>query len=202
MAGKVKVDIFSDYVCPFCYLGLPAAERLQRELRGRIEVEWKAFELRPEPSPLLDPQGEYLTRTWSQAVYPLAEQRKMGLKLPPVQPRSRKALEAAEFAREQGRFDVFHEALFRAFFQDGRDIGQTEVLLKIGEQVGLDRDALRQVLATDRYKEKILQDQAEATRLGITGVPTYVVDGRYFVVGAQPYEALKQAVEKALKETK
>jgi len=202
VVDKVKVTIFSDYVCPFCYLGLPVAERLQKELGDRVEVDWKAFELRPEPAPLLDPQGEYLTRVWSQAVYPLAKERKMRLKLPPVQPRSRKALEAAEFAREQSKFDLFHEGLFRAFFQDGRDIGQIEVLLETGEQVGLDRDALRRVLITDRYKEKVLQDEAEAARLGITGVPTHIVAGRYFVVGAHPYEALKQAVEKALKETK
>ena len=57
MADKVSVKIFSDYVCPFCYLGLPAAARLQRELRDQVEVEWKAFELRPEPAPLLGREG-------------------------------------------------------------------------------------------------------------------------------------------------
>ncbi|MFQ5840684.1 MAG: DsbA family protein, partial [Candidatus Methylomirabilales bacterium] len=156
--------------------------------------------LRPEPAPLLDPRGEYLTRVWSQAVYPMAEARGMTLQLPPVQPRSRKALEAAEFAREQGKFDEFHLACFRAFFEEGRDIGDPEVLLALGEEVGLARDALQQALATDQYTPKVLADQAEAARLGITGVPTYIVGERHVVVGAQPYEVLREVTDRALHE--
>lgn len=201
MADRVSVKIFSDYVCPFCYLGLPGGDRLQRELRDQVEVEWKAFELRPEPAPLLDPRGEYLARVWSEVVYPLARERKMRLRLPPVQPRSRKAFEAAAFARDQGKFPVLHEALFRAFFQEGRDIGQVEVLVEIGGEVGLDRDALHRALASGQYTDRVLQDQAEAGRLRITGVPTHIVGGRHVLGGAQPYAALRAAVEKALEET-
>lgn len=74
VADRLSVTIFSDYVCPFCYLGLPVAARLQRELPEQVEVKWKAFELRPEPAPLLDPRGAYLARVWSEAVYPLARE--------------------------------------------------------------------------------------------------------------------------------
>jgi predicted DsbA family dithiol-disulfide isomerase len=70
VADEASVKIFSDYVCPFCYLGLPAAARLEGELQDQAEVEWKALELRPEPAPLLAPGGQYLARVWSEAVYP------------------------------------------------------------------------------------------------------------------------------------
>src|SRR3569623_2095405 len=88
-----------------------------------IEVRWREFLLRPEPLPTLDPAGDYLRYTWARVVYPMAAQRDMTLHLPPVQPRSRKALELAAYARAQGHFDAVHRALLRAFFEEGRDIG-------------------------------------------------------------------------------
>ena len=101
-AGPVRLSIWSDYVCPFCYLELPLLDQLNAELGDRVAVDWRAFELRPDPVPTLDPDAPYLHRVWSQSVYPMAEARGMTLRLPPVQPRSRKALEAAEFARSVG----------------------------------------------------------------------------------------------------
>ena len=88
------------------------------------EIIWKAFELRPEPVPTLDPRGDYITRAWKHSVYPLAERLGMTMRLPPVQPRSKRAHEAAHWARSQGRFDDYHKAVFRAFFERGEDIGQ------------------------------------------------------------------------------
>ena len=85
-----------------------------------IEVVWRAFELRPEPVATLDPRGEYLQRVWKNSVYPMAERLGMTMKLPPVQPRSRLAHEAAHWAREQGRFDDYHAAVFRAFLKEGK----------------------------------------------------------------------------------
>src|ERR671938_233197 len=139
---EVRISVWSDYVCPFCYLELPVLDRLAAELDG-CEIDWRAFELRPEPEPTLDPDGEYLHRVWNQAVYPIARQRGMTLKLPPVQPRSRKAFEAAEHARDRGRFDEMHEALFRAFFQGGRDLADIAVLEDITRPLGLDPGRLR-----------------------------------------------------------
>lgn len=104
MAGKVRITVWSDYVCPFCYLKEPVLERICQEYGEAVDLEWRAFELRPEPVPTLDPNGEYLHTVWNQAVYPIARQKGMTLRLPPVQPRSRRALELAEFARQQGRF--------------------------------------------------------------------------------------------------
>lgn len=203
--AAVRLLVWSDYVCPFCYLEVPVLDRLRDAYGGRVAVAWRAFELRPEPEPTLDPDGEYLHRVWGQSVYPMAEQRGMTLRLPPVQPRSRKAHEAAAFARAAGRFEMMHEALFRAFFEDGFDIGREDVLTDIGHSVGLDRDALAQSLREGRHADVVLDDQRTASRLGLTGVPaTVVVPGQglggtpLLVSGARPFEVVAGAVEQVL----
>jgi predicted DsbA family dithiol-disulfide isomerase len=202
---RVLITVWSDYVCPFCYLEEPVLERLQEEYGDRLEIDWRAFELRPEPVPTLDPDGEYLHRVWNASVYPMAERRGMALRLPPVQPRSRRALEAAEFAREAGRFDEMHRALFRTFFEDGRDLDDLEVLLDVGGSVGLGRDELRAALEEGRYTDKVLEDERMAQEIGISGVPGMRVGPRgaplqeaEVVTGAQPYELVRAAVERAL----
>jgi predicted DsbA family dithiol-disulfide isomerase len=130
----------------------------------------------------------------------------MTLRLPPVQPRSRKALEAAEYARGEGRFDEMHETLFRAFFEDGKDIGREEVLLEFGASVGLDLEGLRVALEEGRYTEKVLADEELARRIGVCSVPTMFVgpvgqppEKAEAIVGAQPYGGrIEAAVERAL----
>jgi predicted DsbA family dithiol-disulfide isomerase len=168
---RARLDVWSDYVCPFCYLEMPVIDAVQREFGAALVVEWHAFELRPEPVPTLEPAGEYLRTTWARSVYPMAAQRAMVLRLPPVQPRSRKAFEAAEFARDHERFDAMHHALFKAFFEDGQDIGQVPVLASIGAGVGLDAAALTAALEQDRYTDRVVRDESLAHRLGIHAVP-------------------------------
>lgn len=200
MSGShLLLDIWSDYVCPYCYLELPVLERLREEFGDRVLIEWHAYELRPDPVPTLDPGGDYLRSVWARSVYPMAEQRNMVLRLPPMQPRSRKALEAAEFARERGRFDPMHEAIFRAFFEHGRDIGSVEVLIDVGAGIGLDGEALRAALESDRHTARVLEDEATARRLGVTAVPTLVArtDGQPLeagvaVSGALAYPQLRE----------
>lgn len=195
----VHVEVWSDYVCPFCYLELPELARLSQEL-PHMAVTWRAFELRPDPAPTLDPDGEYLHRVWNASVYPMARERGMVLRLPPVQPRSRLALETAEFARAEGRFDTVNEGLFRAFFQDGRDLADTDVLLDVGAAAGLDATALRDALREGRCTEAVLADERLAQALGISGVPGLLVHGgdraaARLISGAQPYAALRRVVE-------
>ena len=195
----IRIAVWSDYVCPFCYLELPVLDRLQAEFDGHLEVDWLAFELRPEPAPALDPNGAYLHRIWNQSVYPMAVERGMALRLPPVQPRSRKAFQAAEFARREGLFDPMHRTLFRAFFEEGRDLADKAVLLDIGGSVGLDVSEMREALESGRYTPKVLADQAAARDVGVSGVPALVVgsgDKGYLVSGAQPYEMLRQVIDR------
>lgn len=204
--SRARITVFSDYVCPFCYLEEPDLARVREEYGGAVEVDWRAYELRPHPIPTLDPDGEYLHRVWNASVYPMARSLGMALRLPPVQPRSRKALEAAEYAREEGRFDEMHTALFKAFFEDGKDIGEEGVLLEAGAAVGLDREGLRAALEEGRYTEKVLADEELARRLGVESVPTMLVglageplEEAEAIVGAQPYGGrLESAVERAL----
>lgn len=132
MMPKIRITVWSDYVCPFCYLQEPVLAQVRQAYGDRVDVEWRAFELRPEPMPTLDPQGEYLQSVWTRAVYPMARHRNMTLRLPPVQPRSRSALELAEYAKQEGCFEEVHRRVFQAFFEDGRDLGRIDVLTEIG----------------------------------------------------------------------
>ena len=70
--GQVHIDVWSDYVCPFCYLAEPTLAQVEQEFKGAVQMNWRAFELRPEPVPTLDSQGEYLRDIWARAVYPMA----------------------------------------------------------------------------------------------------------------------------------
>ena len=205
-----RLTVFSDYVCPFCYLEEPDLARIRRDYGELVEVDYRAYELRPDPVPTLDPDGDYLHRVWNSAVYPMANSLGMTLRLPPVQPRSRRALEAAEYAREQGRFDAMHDALFRTFFAEGRDLDDLPTLLEVGESAGLDRDGLSRALEEGRYTEKVISDEELAKRLGITSVPTILVGPADLpleesepVVGTQTSNGrLRAAVERALNHEK
>lgn len=154
----------------------------------------RAFELRPDPVPTLDPQGEYLTRVWREVVYPMAERMGMPLRLPPVQPRSRLAHEAARFAAGQGCLEAFHEEVFRAFFQRGEDIDRADVLVELGKGVGLEGAALRQALATREFETEVTADEELAESLGVHAVPAYVVDRRRVVTGVRTVEELRGLV--------
>ena len=159
-----------------------------------MRVERRAFELRPDPVPTLEPQGEYLTRAWREVVYPMAERMGMPLRLPPVQPRSRLAHEAARFAAGQGCLDIFHEEVFRAFFQRGEDIGRVEVLVELGQGVGLDGTALGQALATRKFEAEVTSDEGLAERLGVHAVPAYVVARSRVITGVRTVAELRALV--------
>ncbi len=160
-----------------------------------IEIVWRAFELRPDPVPTLDPKGDYLQRAWSTSVYPLAERLDITMKLPPVQPRTRLAHEAAHWALTQGRFDDYHAEMFRAFFERGEDIGDVDVLALLALELGLDAGSLRSALQTREFKESVLADERAAARLGVSGVPAFVANRKAAVSGVQPLDSLKQLVD-------
>lgn len=201
----VRLVVWSDYVCPFCYLQVPVLERVLEDYGDQVAIDWRAFELRPDPVPTLDPDGDYLHDVWERSVYPMAEERGLTLRLPPVQPRSRKAHEAAAYARGVGQFGVLHSALFRAFFEEGLDIGDDAVLADLAATAGLDAGALLDALRTGRFREVVDTDLNLARRMGLTGVPATVVvpdetlgGPPLLVSGAQPYEQVAGAVEQAL----
>lgn len=160
-----------------------------------VEIIWRAFELRPEPVPVLDPRGEYLRGAWKNSVYPLAERLGITMRLPPVQPRSRLAHEAAHWARAQGRFDDYHAAVFRAFFERGEDIGDMEVLVALSTKLGLSGDSLRRALEAREFERSVLEDEGEAEALGVGGVPAFVANRRAALSGVQTLGNLRMLVE-------
>ena len=200
----IQIDVWSDYVCPFCYLEEPILKRLAQEDGDGLTIRWRAFELRPYPVPTLDPNGTYLRDIWSRAVYPMAKERGMSLRLPPVQPRSRLAHEAAIFAEKHGHFDAMNSALFKAFFEDGSDIGDVRTLLEVGKGIGLDPEQLRDALEREQEKKRVLADEELALELDISGVPAMLIhasdeplDHPIFVSGAQPLEYIRAGVNEA-----
>jgi predicted DsbA family dithiol-disulfide isomerase len=200
----VQLDVWSDYVCPFCYLVEPTLAQIQQDGKGKVRISWHAFELRPDPVPTLDPNGNYLRDVWERAVYPMAKARGMVLRLPPVQPRSRLAHEAAAFAREDGRFESMNHALFRAFFEHGEDIGQLPILEDLAASASLKRRKLSAALQSGQYREQVLNDEETAHRLGLSGVPASLIraagapiERAILVEGAQPVDVCREAVARA-----
>ncbi len=108
----------------------------------------------------------------------MTTERGLLLSLPPVQPRSRKAFETAFFERESGRFDAVHRAIFKAFFEDGIDIGDIDALLDIAATCGIDPESLEEALLGDELTDAVIEDEEFATKLGVTSVPCRAVAGR------------------------
>jgi predicted DsbA family dithiol-disulfide isomerase len=160
-----------------------------------VELIWRAFELRPEPVPMIDPNSEYLQRVWSDSVSPLAERLGVTMRFPPVKPRTRLAHEAAHWSRAQGRFDDYHDEIFRAFFERGEDIGDADVLIAIALALGLDNHALRQALTSHEFAASVLADEHKAARLGVNGVPAFVGNRKAALSGVQTIENLKRLIE-------
>lgn len=166
-------------------------------------MEWRAFELHPETPP----EGRRLSaevrarfggrfeRLRQQA---LTSGREMVA--PEVIANSRRALEASEYARERGRHEAFHAAVFRRFYGEGQDIGRWDALRAAAEEVGLDPDEMQRATDAGRYRAAVDAQITEALTLGITGVPTFILDGRYAVVGAQPYEVFQPVMVQLAKD--
>jgi predicted DsbA family dithiol-disulfide isomerase len=159
-----------------------------------VELIWRAFELRPEPVPMIDPNSEYLRRVWSDSVAPLAERLGVTMRFPPVKPRTRIAHEAAHWARAQGRLDDYNDEIFRAFFERGEDIGDADVLIALALALGFDTHSLRQALNSHEFVASVLADEREAARLGVSGVPAFVANRKAALSGVQPVENLRKLI--------
>ena len=158
-----------------------------------LEIVWRAFELRPEPAPMLDPESDYLRQAWNRSVVPIAVRLGMRMRMPGVIPRSRLAHEAAAWARARGEFETMHEAIFRSYFELGEDIGREEVLAGQAAASGLDGDGLRKALQNHDHLPEVLEDERRAAQLGLTGVPTFVAGART-AFGVQDADTLEKLV--------
>lgn len=188
----VTIQIFSDYVCPFCRLGEVAAK--QTAAQTGAQLVWRAHQLRKEGPPRLDPRGEAMTKGWRETIYPMADRLGVAIRQPSRLPLTRLAHEAAAWARAQGRFAAFHEAVLRAYFNDDQDIGELPVLLQLAGQLGLDADDLNDALNRQRHADDVDEDLLISETYGVKGVPTFVIGGA-LLYGVQESAALTQAIE-------
>ncbi len=192
-----KIAIYTDYVCPYCLL----AEKVVQDAIGDlpVEIEWRAFELRPEPVPTLRVEDPYLPAIWQRSVYPIAARLGIPIRLPSwsPQPRTAKAFEVLALAKERGAGHAYSLGVLRAFFQEDRNIGDPDVLVELAAEAGLDRNEVRKALDEGTYE----QSHREALRharedMAITSVPTIVVGEQVFR-GMPTVDELKSAISLA-----
>jgi predicted DsbA family dithiol-disulfide isomerase len=193
-----SIRLYSDYVCPYCYF---AEHILDQATQGQsVIVEWMPFELRPAPTPTLRPEGEYLQRVWRESVYPMAEQLGLRIVLPRIspQPHTGLAFEGYQYALDHQQAKPYTHRMFTAFFQDGRNVGDINVLREIAQELGMDPKEFRTVLETGHYRERHLAALRHATEdMQITAVPTFAVNGhvlRGLPSSSQLQQFLSQAV--------
>ena len=199
---KVKVIIYSDYICPFCYIGFHRIGKLKEQFD--LDVEWRPFEIHPEipkDGVLLDKllfPKEYLEMVMTN-VKRLADEDGITLKFSDKLPNSRLALYISEFMRKKGKFDEFHELVFDKYWKEGEDIGDLSLLLELSESIGLNRNEILNFIKSDEPLNMLRKTQLELRRYGINGVPTFIIGDR-IIVGVQPYEVFKKVIKKVLKE--
>jgi len=159
------------------------------------------FELHPEIPPEGRPRDEVLPLAYlAQAeagVNRLATAVGLRLKLHDRLINSRPALQAAEFAREQGRFAPMHRELFRAYWDEGRDVSAIEVLREVAARTGVDVAGMESAVEENRFGDYLDARRAEAEDLMINGIPAHVIADRYLVMGAQPYDLFERVMAKA-----
>jgi predicted DsbA family dithiol-disulfide isomerase len=184
-------------------------EEAARRYGAQIEVRWHAYELRPEPLPLPDPDSDYIQEHWANRVGPMASERGLVMRVPRRQVRSRRALQAALFARRNGCLAELDRAIYRARFEDDADISDLAVLKRLATAAGLDPDALSRALAANVHVGDLNADLTLAGQLGISGVPAAFIgpeaDGLFAffstaepVVGAVPFDWFAAAIDRAL----
>ena len=159
------------------------------------------FELRPEPHPTLRPEGDYLQRAWSQSVYPIARKMGVPINLPPVspQPHTHLAFEGYQYAKQYGKGNEYNHRVLEAFFVEGQDIGQIDVLTRLAGEVGLNEKEFEEALRTRKYREAHRRALRHAyEEAGVTGVPMFVIGGQV-LTGLKDRETLEAVIEEELK---
>jgi predicted DsbA family dithiol-disulfide isomerase len=168
----------------------------------QVDVEWRPYYLRPDTPPEGLDLPDYIMKARAngadERLQSMANMHGMEFKSTERIYNTRIAHEATEYAREHGKGLEFHRVVFRKVYADGQDPSKWDVLRSAAEEVGLDADDMQSVVDGGKYTAEVAAQVRQAQEIGVTGVPTYVINDRYAVVGAQPYEVFKRALAKIL----
>ena len=197
----IKLTIFSDYVCPWCYVGQGPVEKLMKEYP--VQITWRPFYLRPDTPPEGMELPDYVRAHMAQTnarLKQMANAAGMDMVFPSRLPNTRLAHEATEYANRKGKGLEFHRAVFNRYYGRGEDISQWDVLQAVAREVGLDADEMKQEVESGKFTQLVQEQVDEAAEIGVDGVPTYVLNDQYAIVGAQPYETFVRALEQIKQE--
>ncbi len=210
--SRLGIEVVHDLVCPWCYLGL---RRLMRTLRRRpdvlTEIVWRPFLLNPDMPRAGLPRADYVVRKFGgeerarrlyASITDIGRAEVLQFRFDRIRrtPSSVDAHRLVRWAAAYGRGTELVEALFAAHFTDGRDIGDAQVLAEVAVACGLDGRAAGSFLASDAETDAVHAENLRAHRLGINGVPCFVIGGRHAIAGAQEPEVLERLLDVALVE--
>lgn len=211
----MKIEIWSDVMCPFCYIGKNNFEKALENLpfKDEVEVEWKSYQLDPS----LDPGKTISTLAYFREKKGFAEAQSRQMLAQVTEMGSHAGIDfrfdrtlitstlpahrILHAAKKNGTSTEMEEALFRAHFTDGKNIADPEVLVSLAASLGIGKDEAENALDSDQFDDDIRRDIAEAANNGVTGVPFFVLHGKYAVSGAQPSELFARALIQTYEET-
>jgi predicted DsbA family dithiol-disulfide isomerase len=205
----MQVEIWSDVVCPWCYIGKRRFETAVASFGQPVEIVWRSFELNPNAPPVVEgPTVERMARKYGitveraegqyQRIADLAAQE--GLEYQLDRARSGRSFDAhrlLHLARERGIQDAVKERMLAGYLQEGVAIGLPEELAPLAVSAGLDPTEVDAVLTSDAYADEVRADEEQAIEIGITGVPFFLVDGRFAIPGAQDADTMLSVLERA-----
>lgn len=210
----MKIEIWSDVMCPFCYIGKRNFETAlsQFEEKEAIEIEWKSYQLDPTlPKIANESYKDYLVKIkgmspaqvdgMTENVTKMAKD--VGLDYDfskMVMVNSKKAHQLIQFAKTKNLGDEIEERLFHAFFTEGKNIADIPTLTKLGKDIGLNENELQTAFTDEQYQYNVTQDIQEGQNIGVRGVPFFVFDRKYGVSGAQPPQAFLETLSKSFSE--
>ncbi len=195
---SIKLEMFSDFICPFCYIGFATVRKLKPEFD--LDIAWRGFQIHPEWPAEGTPAAEFrreMTPEMRRAVWTriqsMGDTAGVTMRPPELLMNSRLALEAAEFASGLGKGEAFEERVYRAYFSEGANIGKPGVLADLAAEVGIEPDALNAALESGRYTMRLKNNAMVAHNRNVDGVPTFFI-GEYPLVGAQSEDVMRQII--------
>ncbi|MFQ6336041.1 DsbA family oxidoreductase [Bacillus sp. AF62] len=199
----VKMKVYSDFICPFCFLAKGSLDEVAKE--KDVEIEWMPFELRPSPYSKIDPWNEpEKLGSWDAFILPTAKKLGIDMRLPRVSPHpyTHLAFEGCQFAKERGLGNEYHHRVFTAFFQEEQNIEDIDVLTKLAVEVGLPEAEFKDALVTRKYKEKHQEAIQHAyDEANIMAVPTVMI-GDEVIQGLASKETLERVIDKEIEKDK